>query len=269
MTAITVLGTGRMGTAIAVRLVDRGHDVVVWNRTAERTGSAVAAGARAAPTPAAAVDRADVVITMLTDGPAVLSVLCGADGAAAALRPGVPVVEMSTIGPAAVRSLADHLPGVTLVDAPVGGSIGAVGSGTLNIFAGGPADAVAAVEPVLADLGRVRHCGPLGAGAAVKLVLNTALVTAVAALADALAVAAAVGVDPDQALEVLRSSALGATVDRVTGGGAFTVALAAKDLELALSTVDGQPARLARAAAEVLAAAPGQAELVSIIKESR
>jgi 3-hydroxyisobutyrate dehydrogenase len=257
-----------MGTAITARLVDRGHRVAVWNRTVDRTAVAVAAGARAAPTPAAAVAGADVVITMLTDAAAVTSVLCGPDGAAAALRPGAAVVEMSTIGPAAVRALADRIPGVTLVDAPVGGSIGAAAAGTLTIFTGGSADAVAVVEPVLTDLGQIRHCGPLGSGAAVKLVLNTALATGVTALADTLAVAAAVGVDATVALDVLRASALSGTVERVAGGGAFTVALAAKDLDLALSVVDGQPAPLARAAAAALAAVGDpSAELVSIVSQ--
>src|SRR4051812_18164692 len=99
MTHVAVLGTGRMGAAIALRLLHAGHQVTVWNRTAEKTAPLVAAGARAAATPA--VPGAEVVITMLTDAAAVRAVVAAAD-----LRPGSVLVEMSTIGPEAVRALA-------------------------------------------------------------------------------------------------------------------------------------------------------------------
>src|SRR4051795_8910127 len=98
MATIAVLGTGRMGSAIVRRLLDTGHRVTVWNRTAGKTEPLVAAGARAAPTPAG--PDADVVITMLTDARAVRDVVARAE-----LRPGSVLVEMSTIGPAAVREL--------------------------------------------------------------------------------------------------------------------------------------------------------------------
>ena len=260
MTHVAVLGTGRMGTAIAARLVARGHDVTVWNRTAER---AKVAGARIADSPAAAAREAEVVITMLTDAAAVEAVLCGPDGAGAALRPDARVVEMSTIGPAAVQKLSQRLP---IVDAPVGGSVGAAAAGNLLILAGGADEDIAAVRPVLSDLGQVRECGPSGTGAALKLVLNTALVTGVTALADTLAVAAAVGVDRTTALDVLVQSALGRTVERVTGGGAFTVALARKDLDLALDALGDEPVKVARAAADLLrSTVDQQAELTSLV----
>ena len=260
MAHIAVLGTGRMGTAIATRLVARGHEVTVWNRTAER---ARVAGTHRAASPAAAAREAEVVITMLTDAKAVEAVLCGPDGAGGALRPDARVVEMSTIGPVAVRRLARRL---RIVDAPVGGSVGAAAAGNLLILAGGAAEDVAAVRPVLDDLGQVRECGPSGTGAALKLVLNTALVTGVTALADTLEVAAAVGVDRTTALDVLAQSALGRTVERVTGGGAFTVALARKDLNLAIDALASEPAPVARASADVLASIVDQeAELTSLV----
>jgi 3-hydroxyisobutyrate dehydrogenase-like beta-hydroxyacid dehydrogenase len=264
---IAVLGTGRMGAAIATRLLDSGHRVTVWNRTSARTVGPVEAGARAAATPADAVRDADVVITMLTDGTAVETVLFGPSGAAAALASHTPVVEMSTIGPARVHDLARRLPsGVSLVDAPVGGSVPAVEKGELLILAGGDAATIDHVSPVLAALGTVRRCGALGAGAAAKLVLNTALVTGMAALADAYAVGEAVGMDRATATEILGSSALAAAVARASGGGAFTVALAAKDLSLAIDALgSAASAPLAAAAARVLAEVSDQsAELTSI-----
>lgn len=149
-----------MGSAIAHRLLDTGHRVTVWNRTADRTAPLVAAGARASPTPA--VPEAEVVITMLTDAAAVREVV-----AAAELRPGRVLVEMSTIGPAAVREL--RVPdGVGLVDAPVLGSVAAAWSGQLTVLAGGD---VERARPVLESLGSVRHCGELGGGSAKDLEL--------------------------------------------------------------------------------------------------
>ena len=254
MAKIAVLGTGRMGAAIARRLLDTGHHVTVWNRTAGKTAPLVAAGARAAPTPA--VPGAEVVITMLTDAAAVRDVV-----AAAALRPGSVLVEMSTIGPVAVREL--RVPdGVGLVDAPVLGSVAAAESGRLTVLAGGEVDRAL---PILESLGTVRRCGGLGGGAALKLVANTALVTGLAALADTVAVARAAGVDVDIALSVVANGALGGAVTRAAATrAAFPIALAAKDLKLVLGLASPP---VVRAAAAILREAPDQAaDLGTIIK---
>jgi 3-hydroxyisobutyrate dehydrogenase-like beta-hydroxyacid dehydrogenase len=256
MATIAVLGTGRMGAAIARRLLDTGHRVTVWNRTAGKTAPLVAAGARAAPTPA--VPDAEVVITMLTDAAAVRAVVAAAD-----LRPGSVLVEMSTIGPAAVRDL--RVPaGVALVDAPVLGSVAAAESGRLTVLAGGD---VGRALPVLESLGSVRHCGDLGGGAALKLVANTALVTGLAALADTMTVARAVGAEVEAALSVIAKGALGGAVTRATAAGAaFPVALAAKDLDLVLGLVSPP---VVRAAAAVLREAPDQsADLGTIARKA-
>jgi 3-hydroxyisobutyrate dehydrogenase-like beta-hydroxyacid dehydrogenase len=266
---IAVLGTGHMGTPIARRLLASGYRVIAWNRTAERAAPLVAEGATLAASPAEAARDADAAITMLTDGSAVEEVLF-AGGAAAALRPGACLVEMSTIGPDAVRALATRLPaGVDLVDAPVGGSVGAAASGQLRVLAGGDPAALDRVEPVLSALGAVRRCGGLGAGAAMKLVANTALVTAVAALADTLAVADALGVDRDAALEVVGTGALSGVAGRLGGGSAFSVALAAKDLDLALRALGTAPAPVARGAAATLSTMENRsAELSSVVENA-
>jgi 3-hydroxyisobutyrate dehydrogenase-like beta-hydroxyacid dehydrogenase len=266
MKIIAVLGTGRMGAPIARRLLAGGYRVTVWNRSPERCRSLAASGATLAASPAAAVDGADAVIVMLTDAPAVEAVLFGPDGAAGALRPGTVVVQMSTIGPDEVRAIADRLPaGVGFVDGPVGGSVAAAESGSLAIFAGGSAGAMESVAALLGHLGSVRHCGPVGAGAAVKLVANTGLVTAVAGLHDALAVAASLGVDRQTALDVLGRGPLASAVQRVGAPGAwFAVALAAKDARLALRHSTSSPALAA--ALELLQAAPDQeADLSSLV----
>jgi 3-hydroxyisobutyrate dehydrogenase len=273
METIAVLGTGHMGAPIARRLLRAGYPVTVWNRTSARAAPLTTDGAHVAGSPSEAVGKVDVVITMLTDAAALEAVLFGAGGAAPALRPGTCLVEMSTIGPAAVHAVARRLPaGVDLVDAPVAGSVDAAEAGRLAVLAGGEAAAVDRVLPILAPLGTLRRCGGPGSGAALKLVLNTALVTALGALADTLAVADAVGVDRGTALDALGAGALGGAVARATATGAsFSIALARKDLDLALAALGShggdRSVPIARAAAQVLAAAPDQTATLTTIVE--
>jgi 3-hydroxyisobutyrate dehydrogenase len=255
MQKIAVLGLGHMGAPIARRLAAHGFSITAWSRTPRRIeGVTVAATAREA------VRDADVVITMLTDGPTVVSVVTDAGPAA-----GATLVDMSTIGPDGVRDLAAALPvGVELVDAPVAGSTGAAAGGTLRIFAGGTPAAVERVAPVLGTLGDVRRCGPSGSGAALKVVLNTALVTAFAALAEVLQVADAVGVPREEALDALTAGPLGIAVSRLSGDQAahFPVRLAAKDLAL---SIGGRDLPVAVAAGRHLAAADPEADLTTIV----
>lgn len=257
MQKIAVLGLGHMGAPIAARLAAHGFAVSGWSRSARAVQ-----GVALAPDAAAACRDADVVITMLTDGAVVRDVVT-----AAAVPGSATLVDMSTIGPDAVRDLAAVLPaGVDLVDAPVAGSTGAAAGGTLRVFAGGTAAAVDRVEPVLATLGTVHRCGPSGSGAAMKVVLNTALVTAFAALTEVLQVADAVGVPRAGALEALRGGPLGTAAERVTGARTahFPVRLARKDLALSLA---GRDLPVALAAARHLAAADPEADLTTIVTE--
>ncbi len=204
MASIAVLGTGQMGAAMTRRLLATGHRVTVWNRTPAKARPLGEAGAAVTATPAEAVSEADLVILMVRDAPAVEAALFGssaAGSAVSALRPGALVAQMSTIAPREVRDLAARVPGtVSFLDAPVGGSIGAAESGGLAIFAGAPDAVIDRAEPMLRDLGNVRRCGPIGAGSALKLVVNGAMVAALASLHDALLVADAVGVDRAAAL---------------------------------------------------------------------
>ena len=137
MATLAFLGLGLMGTPMATRLLEAGHDLTVWNRTSEKTGPLVDRGASAAPSPAEAVAGVDVAITMVTNAEALEGVVFGDDGLAPALRPGQLLIDMSTVGPDAVRSVAARLPyGVTMVDAPVRGSVPQATQGNLAIYAG-------------------------------------------------------------------------------------------------------------------------------------
>lgn len=270
MTTLAVLGTGHMGAPIARRLLMAGHAVTVWNRTLSRAEVLTEAGARLAASPAESIAGAEIVIIMLTGHAAVNAALFGPGGAAPLLRPGSCVIQMSTIAPREVRALAGRLPeGVDLVDAPVAGSTGAAEAGALLVLAAGQDAPLKRVIPVLGALGTVRRCGDLGDGSALKLVLNTALATAMTALADTLKVASALGVDRDTALEALAAGPLGGAVRRAAASGAsFSLALAAKDMDLAVRELGRAPAPIARVASQVLQAAPDQgADIATLIPQ--
>ena len=228
-----------MGVPMAGRLLAAGHDLTVWNRTPAAATPLAEAGATVGGTPAEAVAGRHLVITMLTDGNAVEEVLFGPDGAASALEPGGVVVDMSTIGPDSARRIRDRLPeDVGFVDAPVSGSVPQAEAGELLILAGGTEADVARCAGALEALGRVRHTGPPGSGAALKLVVNAVLVANVAVLGEALAVADRLGVDTDLALETLTAlSPLAARLKDTGGPPRFTLALASKDLRLALDAL--------------------------------
>jgi 3-hydroxyisobutyrate dehydrogenase len=226
---IAFLGLGRMGTPMARRLLAARHPLSVWNRTAARADPLVGEGAFRAASPADAVRDADVVITMLAD-PAALTAV--ADAALPALRPGARWIEMSTVGPDAIRELAARLAGTAkLVDAPVMGSTDRAAAGRLGILAGGDP---AGVEHILGRLGTVTRTGPSGSGAALKLVLNTAAIGGVALVAEALRLADALGLDEHTVRTALAGGPLGGAVARLFAEDAhFATALAVKDLDLA------------------------------------
>ncbi|GGV93869.1 hypothetical protein GCM10010230_05700 [Streptomyces narbonensis] len=231
---IAFIGLGSMGLPMARRLLDAGHPLTVWNRTAAKADALVADGAVRAASAADAVRDADVVITMLADPAAALAV---ADDLLPALRPGTHWIDTSTIGPDAVRALAARLPeGVTLIDAPVMGSVDRAAAGELLILAGGDTTPVAAV---LDRLGQVTPCGGPGTGAALKLVLIDAAIGGVALVAEVLALAGALGLPRELALRMLSQGPLSGAVARATATGShFPVALAAKDVALATAVTE-------------------------------
>ena len=240
MTKVGFLGLGLMGAPMARRLVDAGHDVAVWNRTASRAEALAAAGALVASTPAEAAAGREVVVTMLTDRDALEAVLFGPGGAAGALESGAVLVDMSTVGRDAVLDVADRLPeGVALLDAPVTGSTPRAEAGELTIMAGGSEEAYERARPLLEVLGTPRRVGELGAGAALKLVLNSTLGAVLMGIGEALALGDALGLDRAAVLDALEGSYLGAMVqtkrsmlDSGEFPPQFKLSLAAKDLRL-------------------------------------
>jgi 3-hydroxyisobutyrate dehydrogenase len=230
---IAFLGLGRMGLPMARRILDAGHPLTVWNRTASRAEPLVAAGARAAADPAEAVRDADVVITMLADPDAVRDV---ADAFVPALKPGARWAEMSSIGPDAVAALAARLPAGALTDAPVMGSVDRAAAGELLIFAGGDPGPVA---DVLGVLGTVTPCGPVGSGAALKLVMINAVIGGVALIGEALALADALKLPEGAAERALAAGPLAFAYGRATDTASdFAVRLAAKDVRLATEAAE-------------------------------
>jgi 3-hydroxyisobutyrate dehydrogenase-like beta-hydroxyacid dehydrogenase len=258
VTAVAVLGLGAMGRAIAARLLDAGHDVRVWNRTTGRDEELVAAGARRADTPADAVGGAEVVITMVTDPPALDDVLFGPDGAAHAIAETATLIDMSTVGPTEIASVAERLSPVPMLDAPVLGSVPSVETGTLVIFVGGDRDVFERHAALLSLLGTPMFLGRSGSGAMLKLVNNAAGTAALVAVGELLALTDRAAIDPDVALDSLAAGPLASLIERwrprLKGedhASYFRLTLARKDLALAIEEAErnGTELTVAEAAA--------------------
>ena len=258
MSKIAFLGLGQMGSPMAARLLEAGHHVTVWNRTPERAAPLRQRGAVVASSPAEAAAGVEFAITMLATPEALEAVLFADGGLAAALGPGQVMIDMSTVGPEAVRSVAARLPeGVSLVDAPVRGSVPEATEGRLHIFVGATDEDFARARPILESFGEIRRTGGAGSGAAMKLVVNLALGAAIVALGEALALGESLGLEPGALLDVLADSPIGpavrakrANVEAGRYPPNFKLGLAAKDLRLVMDTADaaGQDLKLARAA---------------------
>jgi 3-hydroxyisobutyrate dehydrogenase-like beta-hydroxyacid dehydrogenase len=273
MAKIGFLGLGEMGTSMAGRLLHAGHDVVVWNRTAERTAPLAQKGAAVARSPAEAAAGADFVITMLATPEALEQVVFGTGGLASALSRGQVLIDMSTGGPDEVRSVASRLPeGVSLVDAPVRGSVPQAASGRLDVFVGATDQDYERVRPILEALGSVRHTGGPGSGAAMKLVANLALGAAIVTLGEALSLGESLELKRDALLDTLVYSPIGpivkakrANVESGAFAPSFKLRHAAKDLRLVMeaAAARGRELKQARADREWLdeAAERGAADL--------
>jgi 3-hydroxyisobutyrate dehydrogenase-like beta-hydroxyacid dehydrogenase len=212
---VAVVGLGGMGSRIAGRLLAAGFRLAVWNRTAGKAEPLVARGARLSESPADAAASAEAIITMVADPPALRAVTEGPDGIAAGVGEATTVVEMSTVGPAAIARLASVLPaGTGLLDAPVLGSLSEAESGSLSIFVGGEAELFEGTREFLTALGTPIHVGPSGAGAAAKLVANSTLIGVIGVLGEALALAEALGLSRESAFEVLATTPIAAQADR-------------------------------------------------------
>jgi len=201
-TTVAILGTGKMGAAMARRLHQQGFDLRLWNRTRQRAEQL--GFGEVLDTPAAAASGADVVISMLTDSPAVRQAYLGPQGALEAKGDRV-YVDSSTVDPKTHEELARAIAeqGSTFIEAPVSGSVPAVEAGKLFIMVGGDRAALQRVGAVLQALGEVRYVGPLGAGARLKLVANSMLAITSAAAGELYNAGLRAGLDPERVWEVL------------------------------------------------------------------
>jgi 3-hydroxyisobutyrate dehydrogenase-like beta-hydroxyacid dehydrogenase len=259
---VAVVGTGRMGAAMAGTLRRAGVEVVVFNRTrAKAEAAAEASGAAVAATAREAAAGAQVVLSSLADDAAVGAAYTGRDGIVAGLQPGTVVCEASTIDPGTVRRLrplvADR--GAELLDTPVSGSVSTVEAGQLTVMVGGDPAVLERVRPVLDPLAKqVVHVGELGSGAVMKLVVNSVLHGLNLALAEGLVLAERAGVERSTAYEVFASSAVAAPFVHYKREAfehpgrppvAFSLDLVAKDLELILALADRAGAAMEQGAA--------------------
>jgi 3-hydroxyisobutyrate dehydrogenase-like beta-hydroxyacid dehydrogenase len=244
MAKIGFLGLGEMGTPMAGRLLRAGHELVVWNRSVERTAPLAREGAAVASAPAKVAAGREFVITMLATPEALEQVVFGAEGLAPALSAGQVLIDMSTVGPNEVRTAAARLPkGVSLDDAPVRGSVPQATSGRLDIFVGATDENYERVRPILETLGSVRHTGGPGSGAAMKLVANLALGAAIVTLGEALSLGESLELQRNILLDVLADSPIGPIVKAKRGNiesgqfaPSFKLRHAAKDLRLVTET---------------------------------
>jgi 3-hydroxyisobutyrate dehydrogenase len=243
---VAVLGIGAMGSGMALSALRAGIPTIVWNRTSGATHGLAQLGAEVADTVVDAAGRAAIVVTMVSDADAVMSIAT-AQGLLGALAPGAVWVQMSTIGVAGIERLATMVaaerPDVTLIDAPVSGSKEPAEQGQLTIFASGPDEARPRVAGLFDALGqRTIWVGAVGAGTRLKLVNNIWLAFATEALASSVALARRLGLQTETVVEAIGAGPLvapwqAAKLQRIARGdfsAQFALSLALKDVHLAL-----------------------------------
>jgi 2-hydroxy-3-oxopropionate reductase len=243
------IGLGIMGRSMSKNIHRAGFPVTVWNRTAYKMEEAAKWGAETANSPKEVAERSDVVITMVGDTPDVREVVEGPNGVLEGARPGMILIDMSTISPEATRQIARRAAekGVHMLDAPVsGGDIGAQ-KGTLSIMVGGDKEVLEKVRPVLEAMGKnIVHCGPVGAGQTVKACNQILTGIHLMAMVEALAFAKKAGVDLEKMLQVTTkgagtSWALENLAPRILKGDldpGFSVKFQQKDLRIVLEEAE-------------------------------
>lgn len=280
---VALVGTGRMGAAMARRLSGADLDLVLYNRTRGRADAvAEGTGARVAGTAAEAAAQADVCLVSLADDAAVASTYTGADGLVAGLGPGTVVCDTSTVAPATVRRLVPAVTarGASLLDCPVSGSVPLVERGELTVMVGGDEAALDRARPVLDVLAtNVFHLGDVGAGATMKLVVNSLVHALNVSLSEALVLAERAGLDQERVYDVFEASAAGAPFVRYKRAAflhpeetpiAFSLALVAKDQDLIHRLAAEVGARMDQAdtnrslVGETLAAGLGQRDMSAL-----
>lgn len=217
---IGIAGLGRMGAAIAARLIEVGHQVIVWNRSPDKAKGLGEAGAKVAATPAELARGAEAVITILTDAAAIDAVYGGPSGLLSGDVAGKLFIEMSTVQPETEIALAEKVKGrgAAFVECPVGGTTGPARQGKLIGLMGAEAADAARARPILEQLcRRVEHCGGVGNGATMKLAINLPLMIYWQAFGEALALARPLGIDPSQLIDLFADTSGGTNVLKARG----------------------------------------------------
>ena len=212
---IGIAGTGRMGAAIGERLIGLGHELAVWNRTADKTKALAAVGAKVAATPSQLASSSEAIVTILTDAAAIDTAYRGKSGLLSADVSGKLFIEMSTVRPETERALAADVrrKGAAMVECPVGGTIGPAREGKLFGFVGGGAADVARARSLLEQMcRRIEHVGPVGAGASMKLAINLPLLVFWQAFGEALALVRPLGLDAARLVDIFTDTSGGPNV---------------------------------------------------------
>jgi 3-hydroxyisobutyrate dehydrogenase-like beta-hydroxyacid dehydrogenase len=271
MQRIGFIGLGLMGQHMARRLLEAGHPMALWNRTPDKAQRLRAAGAAWAESPKAVAHASDVVITMVTDSAASEQVSCGPDGVLEGARPGLILIDMSSITPEMSRCIAERAraKGIPMLDAPVTGAPKVASEGKLGIMVGGPRETFDVCLPIFQVMGvKIVYAGPNGMGSTLKLVNNLILGVAIHAAGEALVLATKAGLDPQAVIEI--TSVGGARTGAMETRGPrmvqrdfsphFSVNNMYKDLSNVLKLAEecGASLPVAGAAREILRAAKSQ-----------
>jgi 3-hydroxyisobutyrate dehydrogenase len=204
------IGLGVMGKPMAINLLRAGYPLTVWNRTKSKMDELIAMGSYGASSPKEVAERSDVVITMVTDSPDVEDVILGPNGVIHGARPGLIVIDMSTISPKVTRRIADELSkkGVKMLDAPVSGGERGAREATLSIMVGGPREAFEECLPILETLGKkITYMGPTGMGQTAKLCNQVICALNIQAVCEGLMLGAKAGLDLRRLLEAVSAGA--------------------------------------------------------------
>lgn len=271
MKTIGFIGLGTMGEPMAANLLRKGYSVTVYNRTPGRTEELEKLGADVAPSPFEAARSADAVITMISNDQAVEEVYYGENGLLEALKPGVYVIDSSTISPSLAKRLAADVAArfADFLDAPVTGSKPAAIDGSLLFMAGGSTETVSACRDLLLAMGReVIHMGPCGSGATAKVAHNTIVGINAAGLIEGMAIAAKGGIDTSAFLHIVKGGGAASKQADLKGNKIidrdysvqFSLELMLKDLKLSSVLTDefGMPSPMLGAAKSLFQI--GQAE---------
>ncbi len=264
------IGLGDMGQVIIPRLLDAGHEVTGWNRTASKADALIERGMAWADTPREVAERSDFVFSMVTNAEAVEAIALGDDGVISGLGEEGVYMDMSTIDPLVSRNVSAAFAerGLTMLDAPLSGSPVTVAQGTASTMVGGDRVVYEKVEPVLYDIGsKVSYIGPAGTAVQMKVAINLTLIVEMVVFCESVALAEKGGVDREVAVDAMLKSVVASPVMGYRGPFILDmpdkpladVTLQQKDMILALEVArrQGSPAPLGAVANELLNACRG------------